>query len=105
MTFKNDVFVKEMNMIVDPRNSPMPPASLHKKEEENNKTKKSAEPEEDPYATAIASVDLFAGQTDELKHQKTIDIMSKGRSSMNVKFDDEEDGANRSERTHTKEEG
>jgi hypothetical protein len=36
LTFKNDVFVREMNMIVDPRNSPMPPASLHKKEEENN---------------------------------------------------------------------
>lgn len=36
MTFKNDVFVKEMNMIVNPRNSPMPSASLHKKEEEKN---------------------------------------------------------------------
>ena len=57
MTFKNDVFVKEMNAIVDPKNSPMPPASLHIKEEDNGATNKAAEPEEDPYATAIASVD------------------------------------------------
>lgn len=103
MTFKNDIFVKEMNMIVDTRNSPIETASLPIKEEEKSKTNKSEEPQEDPYATAIASVDLFAGPSQDYTHQKTMAVMARGKSSSNVKVDAEkEEVSMHSEGPHTK---
>lgn len=66
MMYNEDVFVSNVEKACDPKFSPLPPAHLIRKNEEQKLNEPQITKKEDPYSTDIVSVDLFAPFTKEI---------------------------------------